>query len=244
MRSEDGDLIRQCLSGDESAFGFLVAKYREPVYASAYAKLQNFADAQDLTQEVFIKAYQNLRALKHYDRFRSWLYAITSNLCKNFLRAKASRPDREFVKDIETEVLDRPAMQAYQREKAYEPLHEALEELPDIYREVLTLSYLGGMKNREIAEFLGTPIKTIESRLRRAKLMLKKEMMTMMSTTFDEMRLQPGFTFRVIEAINQTKIQAPSSKMTLPVSVSAAVGIVALLLNLSALYSRCIRLDN
>ena len=69
MRTEDGDLIRQCLTGDSTAFGFLVNKYKEPVYACAYTKVRNFADAQDLTQEVFIKAYQNLGHLKYYDRF-------------------------------------------------------------------------------------------------------------------------------------------------------------------------------
>ena len=54
MRTEDGRLIRQCLNGDETAFGFLVDKYQKAVYASAYAKLGNFADAEDIAQEVFI----------------------------------------------------------------------------------------------------------------------------------------------------------------------------------------------
>ena len=105
MRTEDGDLIRQCKNGDSAAFGLLVDKYKEGIYALAYARLRNSADAEDLTQEVFIKAYRNLRMLKHYDRFRSWLYAITSNLAKNFLRSKASRPDHEFVEGVEQRAL-------------------------------------------------------------------------------------------------------------------------------------------
>ena len=237
MRTEDGDLIRRCKNGDSSAFGFLVDKYKEAVYASAYAKVRNFADAEDLTQEVFIKAYQHLGNLRHYDRFRAWLYAICANLAKNFLRSKANRPDREFVEEVEQEVIDYPAMEAYHREKRYEPLHEALEELPEIYRQTLTLHYLGGMKRQEIAQFLGTSQETIKSRLYRARLMLKKEIITMMSTTFDEMRLQPGFTFRIAEAIKQTKIQVPPSKMTLPFGVSAMAGLIALLLSLSLPYS-------
>ncbi len=237
MRTEDGDLIRRCKNGDSSAFGFLVDKYKEAVYASAYAKVRNFADAEDLTQEVFIKAYQHLGNLRHYDRFRAWLYAICANLAKNFLRSKANRPDREFVEEVEQEVIDYPAMEAYHREKRYEPLHEALEELPEIYRQALTLHYLGGMKRQEIAQFLGTSQETIKSRLYRARLMLKKEIITMMSTTFDEMRLQPGFTFRIAEAIKQTKIQVPPSKMTLPFGVSAMAGLIVLLLSLSLPYS-------
>ncbi len=237
MRTEDGDLVRQCINGDETAFGFLVDRYKEAVYASAYAKLRNFADAEDLTQEVFIKAYQNLRSVKYYDRFRAWLYAITANLSKNFLRSKASRPDQEFVEGIEQEVLDRPAMETYRKKQTYEPLYEALDELPEIYRQVLSLYYLGGMKSKEISQFLGTSVTNINTRLSRARSLLKEEMITMMSTTFDEMRLQPGFTFRIVEAIKQTKIQAPPSKMTLPFGISATAGLVALLLSLSIPYS-------
>ena len=231
MRTEDGCLIRQCLNGDETAFNFLVDKYQKAVYASAYAKLGDFADAEDITQEVFIKAYQSLRKLKYYDRFCSWLYVITANLCISFLRSKTSRPDGAFVEDIQQEVLDNPAMKAYQTKKAHEPLYEALEELPDIYREVLTLYYLGGMKSRDIAEFVGVSPNTIEKRLSRARAKLKEEIIIMMSGTFDEMRLQPSFTFRVVEAIRRTKIQTPASKAQLPVGVSTAAGLIVLLLS-------------
>jgi len=93
------------------------------------------------------------------------------------------------------------------------------------------------MKNREIAEFLGTPTKTVETRLIRARAQLKEEMLTMMSTTFDEMRLQPGFTFRVVEALKRTRIQSPPSKATLPFSVSVAAGLLVLLFSLSIPYS-------
>ena len=87
MRTEDGHIIHECLGGDTAAFGLLVDKYRASVYALAYSKLGNFHDAEDVTQEVFLKAYRKLRTLKRWDRFLSWLYAITSNLCKDFSRS-------------------------------------------------------------------------------------------------------------------------------------------------------------
>lgn len=87
MRTEDGYLIHKCLSGESEAFGFLVAKYKEAVYALAYSKLRNFHDAEDIAQEVFIKAYRKLHTLKRSDSFSAWLYAITSNLCKDWIRA-------------------------------------------------------------------------------------------------------------------------------------------------------------
>ena len=233
MRTEDGDLIRKCLNGDSSAFGFLVDKYKECVYASAYAKLRNFQDAEDLTQEVFLKGHQNLRTLRQYDRFLSWLYAITSNLCKNFLRSKGNCPDREFVEDIEQELLDAPSMEAYREGRKHESLYEALEALPEMYRQVLTLRYLGGMKSREIAQFLGTSKNTIDQRLFRAKSQLKEEMLIMMTTTFDEMKLQPGFTFRIVELIKGAKIQPIPRSTGIPLGLSITAGLLALLLSLT-----------
>ena len=114
VRTEDGDLIRKCLNGDSTAFGFLVDKYKGCVYASAYSKLGSFEDVKDLTQEVFLRAYQNLRTLKRYERFLVWLYAITLNLCKDFWRDDLKRLDRESVEEIEPETLDNPSMDAYQ----------------------------------------------------------------------------------------------------------------------------------
>ena len=86
MRMADRHLINKCLNGDSAAFGMLVDKYKESVYALAYSKLHNFHDAEDITQEAFIKAYQKLRTLRYWDDFYAWIYAITSNLCKDWIR--------------------------------------------------------------------------------------------------------------------------------------------------------------
>ena len=74
MRTEDGYVVQKCLNGDSAAFGLLVDKYRESIYGLAYSKLGDFHDAEDVTQEVFIRAYQKLRTLKRYDSFLAWLY--------------------------------------------------------------------------------------------------------------------------------------------------------------------------
>ncbi len=88
MYTEDGYVIDKCLNGDAAAFGLLVDKYKAYIYALAYSKLGNFHDAEDITQEVFIKAYTKLRTLKRWDKVLAWLYSITSNLCKDFWRKK------------------------------------------------------------------------------------------------------------------------------------------------------------
>jgi hypothetical protein len=162
------------------------------------------------------------------------MYAITANLCKKWLKKRAERLDSEPLVDQE---IDKRSLAAHDDNMVHQSVHEALAGLPEIYCQVLSLYYLGGMNTREIAEFLGTSVKTIESRLSRARAKMKEEMITTMTTTFDEVRLQPGFTFRIVEAIKQTKIQAPPSKTTLPLSVSGVLGLIVLLLSLTVPYS-------
>ena len=119
MRTEDGHIIQKCLDGDAAAFGLLVDKYKGSVYGLAYAKLGDFHDVQDMTQQVFLKAYQKLRMLKRWDKFLSWLYAITSNSCKDFLRSKANRPDGEYVTDQEKERLAKIPIDSHQECKLH-----------------------------------------------------------------------------------------------------------------------------
>ena len=234
MRTEDGYIINKCLNGDSAAFGLLVDKYRSSIYALAYSKLRHFHDAEDITQEVFLKVYQKLRTLKRWDNFLAWLYAITSNLCTDLIRSRSKRPDREFVEDIDPVILNHPAVNSYQEEQAFELLHEALDSLPEMYRQVLTLYYLGGMSSKEIARFLGTSPDAIRQRLSRARAKLKKEMLDMMSKTYDQQRLQPSFTFRIVEMVKHIKIQpAPRSTPLLPFGLSAATGIVLTILSFS-----------
>ena len=74
MRTDDGYIISKCLNGEPEAFGILVDKYKSSIFAFVYTKLHNFHDAQDVTQEVFIKAYRELRTLKRWDSFAGWIY--------------------------------------------------------------------------------------------------------------------------------------------------------------------------
>ena len=188
MYTEDGYFVQRCLNGDSAAFGFLVDKYKACVFSLAYTKRGNFHDAQDITQEVFIRVYQKLHTFKPSEKFKPWLYVITSNLCIDFLRKQSKRPD---CISIDATMLNSVTVAAYQRQSQHDAIHAALSELPEIYRTTLTLYYLGGMKNREIAEFLGTSKNTVESRLRRARAKLKQEMIAIMQQTFDNAQLQP-----------------------------------------------------
>ena len=235
MRTEDGHIISKCLKGDSAAFGFLVDKYKASIYAFAYDRLQNFHDAEDVTQEVFLKAYQKLRTLKRYDSFLAWLYSMTSNACKMLTRARSRRPDSECIEDIS--LSHRPSVDSYReqqnRESLHESLREALNSLPEMYRQALTLHYLGGMSSKEIAMFVGASPAAIRKRLSKARSLLKKEMLAVMNTTFEEQRLQAAFTFRIVQAVKRIKIQ-PMPRMTgLPWGLSLAAGIIVAVLSLN-----------
>ena len=226
MRTEDGHIIRKCLSGDPAAFGLLVDKYKGGVYALAYSKLHNFHDAEDVTQEVFIKAYERLRSLRRWDNFLAWLYAITSNLCKMWIRTRSRRPDREYTEDQSLGIQVDLSMRSYREELAYESVHKALDSLPEGYRQVLTLYYLGGMSGDEIARFLGTSPSNVRQRLSRARSRLKEEMVAVMSATFESQRLPATFTFRIVEAVKRIKIHPMPRVAGLPWGLSLAAGIM------------------
>jgi len=229
MRMADRYIINKCLNGDSTAFGMLVDKYKESVYALAYSKLRNFHDAEDVTQEAFMKAYQNLRTLRQWDDFHAWIYAITNNICKMMIRSRSRQPDCEFIEDQTVKSLH--IKESYHDDPMLELLHEALDSLPEIYQQVLTLHYLGGMDGTEIAEFLGMSPTSIWQRLSRARSLLRKEMLDMMSETFEQNRLKAGFTFRIVEMVKRVRIN-PVTPKALPWGLSLATGIIIAVLSI------------
>ena len=132
MYSADEKLVSQTLAGDRDAFGMLVHKYQEIVYTYAFQKVRNEADAQDITQEIFLQAYRCLYQLRQPHFFRSWLYTIMSNECKRWLERVTKNRRREVV-------IEEAADEALQVEPAHTApvegwqvdLEQAMSALPD-----------------------------------------------------------------------------------------------------------------
>ena len=207
MHTGDGHIVHQCLSGNTEAFALLVDKYKERIFALVYAKVGQFQDAEDITQDVFLNAYKKLSTLRRWDNFYPWLYSIAANRCKDFHCAQNRRVDAAHLADQDESVSQRADMEAHLERLRNEQLHEALASLPEMHRQVLMLRYMAGMKNKEIAETLRVSPNTIDQRLVRSRAKLKtilnEEMIPMIRTTLAERKLQPGFTARVVELISR-----------------------------------------
>ncbi len=235
MHSEDGNIVQQCLSGNTEAFAALVDKYKERIFALVYAKVGQFQDAEDITQDVFLEAYRKLSTLRRWDKFYPWLYSIASNRCKNFHRARKRRIDSVF---FDEQAYDHQAdMDAHAEKLRNDQVHEALASLPEIHRQVLVLRYMAGMRSKEIARALRVSPNTINQRLLRARTQLRavlnEEMIPMIPSAFAERKLQPGFTTGIIELVKGSQIQTAPHKTALPLGLSAAGGVILLLLSLS-----------
>jgi len=230
MRTGDGKIVYRCLNGEPEAFGVLVDKYKASIYALVYSKIRNFHDAEDVTQDIFIKVYRNLRTLRQHDDFHWWLYSISYNYCRNWLRAKSNRPDSEFIEDQNPEEIERilsdPSMAVYQDDIVNEDIHKALNSLPKDYREVLVLYYLGGMDSVEIAKALGMSPTAIRQRLSRAREQLRGEVLAMMGATYEQQKLAATFTFHIVETVKHIKINPVSTMKGLPWGLSLATGII------------------
>jgi RNA polymerase sigma-70 factor, ECF subfamily len=164
---EDRDLIKRARKGDVDAFNDLVSRWEKRVFNYLFKLLNRREDAQDVAQEVFLKAYQNLRKLEDPGKFTSWLFRIAHNEAYSLLRK--SRPEDEFVMDpAGGDTLRR----LYPSETAM-AVASAMERLTGEQREVVVLKVYQGFKFEEIAEVLDQPVSTVKSRLYTALDVLK-----------------------------------------------------------------------
>ena len=236
MSHSDFELIKRTLDGDETAFGFLVDKYKGAVHALAYRKVGDFHIAEEITQNTFLKAYQKLRTLKDPKHFSGWLYVITARCCIDFNRKKRLR--FQSIDSVSKNQMDSLAWAKRADARMREDVRDALESLPESDRTVLTLYYLGGLTVEEIARFMGTSYVAIKNRLYRARLRLKKEMIEMIQETLGSFQLSPTLTQQIIEQIHHLKpISTPSNRPLTPWIAATTLIVVALFFGLGIMQS-------
>jgi RNA polymerase sigma-70 factor, ECF subfamily len=175
-------LIDRVLSGHHEDFHELIAAYRRGVYLAAYDILQNAADAEEVAQEAFLKAFRGLRGFRRESQFATWLFRIAVNEARMRLRRRREVslesvfPDHEEGGDYTPTMLadwrEIPS-DALLREETRRFVREAIAALPERYREIITLRDVNGLNIVETAEILGISIGNTKVRLLRARLLLR-----------------------------------------------------------------------
>jgi RNA polymerase sigma factor (sigma-70 family) len=218
MELTDEVTIKQCLDGNIDVFGLIVEKYQKQVYSICYHIVGNFADAQDLTQDIFIKAYSNLASLREPLRFSSWLRSISINICKRWLQNRKDYLPLETIAQTDEELLDDPSPQEkMETDERYSFVMKAMDSISEKNRLVTVMYYIDDLSYQEIGDFLNLSGATVRSRLHRARKELKGELITMIEDTFKENRLPEGFADKIKSIIlGNTTIQELINKFGIP----------------------------
>lgn len=175
---EDPELVELAKGGDVRAYGELVDRYREIAFRTAYLIARNSADAEDATQDAFVKAYYALDRFRSADPFRPWILRIVSNEARN-RRRSAGRRERLALRVIERrgpgDAAPSPDAAAIAQETR-RTLLAALETLPERDREVIACRYLLELSEAETAQTLGIRPGTVKSRLSRGLARLRRDL--------------------------------------------------------------------
>jgi len=176
MENEES-LIKQIASGEKEIFGELVLKHQDFIFNVVKNFVRLEEEARDITQEVFLKAYENIEKFRGDSKFSSWLYRIAYNLSVNWSERKKGRETQLDDSFAETAAEKGGAVdEIFDRALILSRIKEVIEEIPLKYRVVIKLYYFEEKSYQEIAETLAVPINTVKVQLLRAREMIRKKM--------------------------------------------------------------------
>ena len=180
----DQELVRRVQAGDQTAFNLLVLKYQHRVLKLVGRFVNDAAEAEDVAQEAFLKAYRALASFRGDSAFYTWLYRIAINTAKNALVSQRRRPV-DFDLDLQDpEQYDRQARLkegdtpegVLLTDEIRTVVEKAMEELPEDLRTAIVLRELEGLSYEEIAEAMDCPVGTVRSRIFRAREAIDKKL--------------------------------------------------------------------
>lgn len=175
-------LILRLKDGDESAFAELVNANKDFIYNTALGFLQNELDAEDITQEVFIKAHDSLAGFKGESKLSTWLYRITVSKCLDLLRSRKRKKRFAYVQSIfgkNDELVVQPVDFVHpgvveERKTHARELFKAIDQLPEQQKTAFILARVEGLSHKEVSEVMEASVPAVESLLQRAKINLRK----------------------------------------------------------------------
>ena len=167
QKNKDEQLIIDYLGGDEKSLEILIEQYLKPIYSFVYRYTGSASDAEDITQDVFVRVWKNLKKFDQNKKFKTWIFSIAKNSAIDWLRKKKTIPLSDDIMD--TFAVPAPLVPELS-------LTAILEKIPVQYRMILFLRYNDHFSFREIAESLGENLNTIKSRHRRGLIILKNKL--------------------------------------------------------------------
>lgn len=182
---EESRRIASVLAGDAHQFHDLIRPYERGAYVMALSVLKNEADAEEVTQEAFLKAFRNLAGFRAEAKFSTWLMSIVLNEARNRLRHQKILKIESIDEPADENAPAAPALlrdwreipsEALERMEVRHLLQQAVEALPVIYREVFVLRDIEELSVNETAEALGITIASVKVRLHRARIMMQKSL--------------------------------------------------------------------
>jgi RNA polymerase sigma-70 factor (ECF subfamily) len=178
-------MIAAILAGETPLYHELIRPYERSVYLMALSYMKNDADAEDVAQEAFVRAFRNLASFRAEAKFSTWLISIALNEARNRLRRSSLVRMESLDTPPDEEQHVSPALlrdwreipsEAVERGEIRQLLQDAIQQLPDIYRQVFLLRDVEEMSMNETAETLNISIPSVKVRLHRARIMLQKQL--------------------------------------------------------------------
>ena len=197
MSQTDGQVVEQVLAGRREAFRTLVERHLPMVQALTRARLGRWADADDVAQDVFLKAFVSLDTLRTPTKFRQWLGAIVRNACTSLLRAR-----RETEPMAEERHVGGSTQDDVERRELHEVLRREIARLDAEHREVLLLHYFAGMKIREVAEALDITSSAANKRLQRARKVLGQRILAQLEAVDATAEVPTGRVDAIMGAVS------------------------------------------
>ncbi len=180
---KDEELILDYMKGNSPAFVELVNRYLKPVYNFSYRLCGNKNDAEEISQESFVKLWKNMKNFKQGQKFKTWLYTIVRNTTIDWMRKKKNISFSQFENEegdnfFEDNLvgIEKTAHEIFEIGEQKAIIERLLNELTVQYREVLLLRYREGLDFEEIGKILKKSVNTVKSQHRRALLILRKKL--------------------------------------------------------------------
>jgi len=175
LELSDYELIKICLSGRQEAFAEIVTRYKKLVYNVIFNCTGGRGEADDLSQEVFLRVFRSLKSFNPDYAFATWVIKITANVCIDFLRRnRNAEAPVEALADA-GDGRSNPEERFMEHEEL-ERIRKAVGELPEKYRIPVVLFHQQGLSYREMEKILNQPVSLIKNRLYRARLMLREQL--------------------------------------------------------------------